>query len=250
MFHQRDQPRDRNTHEGKLEASRQLAGFFALHDMDGFGHLKDCSAVRNAGRIDVGPGPDTGSDEDNIAMKTLYRFALVANYALVPRMIMVAASGCGGVNVQYGQGSFGKDCPNAGDLGNHNYAYFVRRLLKKYNELQDQHKRDHGTDMPIPYYARGGLYDLAQVKRDDKMGNFVEACLAAADAALCYQQFQDKQLPSWKRRWIEIQGGGHARGDVVTEYINKRADYVVKFGCECYECAQAGTLLSPGGPPY
>ena len=250
LFGQREQPRERNTNEGKLEASRQIACFLALHDQDGFGHLKDCAAVRRAGMINVGPGPDTGSAEDDIAMKTLYRFALLANFNLVPRMMVQCASGCGGVKVQYGQGSFGPTCPNAGDLGNHNYKYFVKRLLEKYEALQTEHRRAHGSDMPIPNYARMGLAQLHSTQSPEKLGDVVEACLAAADAALCLQEFQANRLPSWKRRFVEIQGGGHAHGDVVTDYIQRRADYVVRFGCECQDCARAGRLLSPGGPPY
>ena len=86
-----------------------------------------------------------------------------------------------------------------------------------------------------------------------KLGNVVEATLAASDAALCLEECQqDKRPPSdWRRRFTEIVGGGHAEDDLVAQYIGYRAYWVQTNGCDCAVCnAYDGMGPVTRGPPY
>ena len=98
---------------------------------------------------------------------------------------------------------------------------------------------------------QSGFDQLKQTSNKANAGNVVEAALAAADAALCLQECQDEGGTSWRRRFVDIVGCGHGRGDEVTKYIDKRAVWVSQYGCECETCVR-GAQRNPNitGPPY
>ena len=232
--------------EGCLLFTRRLACVFYRFRQCGFEHLGLCEPLADVDRCPDYGRPNTGNPEDDLAVLTLWRFCLVCFLDVVPLHCRVACAGCGGIRPTFLLKSYGKECPNAGDLGNHNYRQFIRLLIRKYEELEAA-----GKITVKPIFMQSGFDQLKQTTSRANAGNVVEAALAAADAALCLQQSQDDGRSSWRRQFVDIVGCGHGRGDEVTEYIDKRAVWVSQYGCECDTCVRVAKK-NPNitGPPY
>ena len=245
-FYPTDKKPDADDTDACLTFTRRLACVFFRFRQCGFEHLGLCEPLAGVDRCpDYGP-PNTGDPEDDIAVLTLWRFCLVCCLDFVPVPCRNACAGCGGVRPTLFQKSYGRECPNAGDLGNHNYRQFIFLLIRKYEELERA-----GKIKVVPIYVVHGYPQLKSTTGTANAGNVVEAALAAADAALCLQKCQDGGGTSWRRTFVDIVGCGRGRGDVVTEYIDKRAVWVSHYGCDCAECRK-GAHQDPNdlGPPF
>ena len=182
-----------------IPAAARLAAYFAAQGQRGF------EVFHSAGARSKGvPYKPQKVEEECLA-----RLCLVAN--AVPKAYLKAASHCGGLPVVPGLTNAPAPGAKWADGGNTLYGDFVGELL----DLRPMPK--------LPTYCGQGFYALCGYNVE-KRGDVVEATLAAADCARAamLHMHDPRQYPDWVRDYRDIEGGGCARGDVVTEWMCKR----------------------------
>ena len=177
-------------------------------------------------------GIEVGS-RDTVAWETLFRLILTACYDMVPKDALKAASHCGGVTPGPYVTAF-DGVPAAGEPGNHAYACLCKELIRMYN---DKKQMEPDLDAKIPVKLETGFERFFKLTNEETFGDFVEAALGAADAALAVDSFLDGHLADWRRSYSDIVGAGCGRGDRVTPFIDWWInDWVSKGGCGCDNC--------------
>ena len=83
----------------------------------------------------------------------------------------------------------------------------------------------------LPTYCGRG-FDSLMSFNVEKRGDVVEATLAAADCAkAAIEHMEDpRQNPDWVRDYRDIEGGGCARGDLVTHWMCDRMLTMIREG--------------------
>ena len=101
--------------------------------------------------------------------------------------------------------------PACADPGNKAYSMLCRELLGIVPH-QD-----------LPAFCGDGLARLQQYN-DQRLGDVVEAALAAADCANAAEQHVADPAghPAWVRAYEDVVGGGRGHGDIVTAWIQDR----------------------------
>ena len=190
-----------------IPAAARLAAYFAAHGQRGF------EVFHKAGASSKGILYETGKVEE----ECLARLCLVANS--VPKEFLKAASHCGGLPVVKGLTNAYQPGAKWADGGNALYGAFVAELL----DLRPMPK--------LPTYCGRG-FDSLMSYNDEKRGDVVEATLAAADCAkAAIEHMEDpRQNPDWVRDYRDIEGGGCARGDIVTHWMCDRMLTMIREG--------------------
>ena len=185
-----------------IPAAVRLAAYFAAMGQRGF------EVFHKAGGISKGV-PHKPYKPKKVEEECLARLCLVA--AVVPKAYLKAASHCGGLPVVPGLTKAYQEGAKWADGGNALYAAFVGELL----DLRPMPK--------LPQYCGRGFETLMSFNVVSR-GDVVEATLAAADCAKAamLHMHDPRQYPDWVRDYRDIEGGGCARGDVVTVWMCKR----------------------------
>ena len=234
-----------DSYEAQLEAARRLAVRYASVGEGGFQQI---ARIMNLPLHDSFLAESGYTVDDQAMWETMYRLFLTANNYVVPKTACKAASHCGGLYPC-------KDLPpmiggaSVADPGNHAYACLCQHLKDVYEETQ---RNDRDFQLPCQELEIGKDRFFTTTK-EEALGDFVEAALGAADAALCVQEYVAGTLPHWKRSWSQIVGAGCGWGDRVTPWIDKwMRVWRLNGGCGCEACKivyGGGSILNASAMP-
>ena len=222
------------TNEDCLEAARRVAMVLAYEGEPGFDLVR---TVRSMGEVaDDRKNREIPNRGDRAAWQTLYRLFLLADHDRVPKSTRQAASYAGGVSLNESEI---RQC-NAttipcGIVLKHAHVRLCTHLKTMY--------LDWCKDNPLwnlPTYLRNGRDAFMPLENEQGLAWIVGAALSAADQMLALQDFWEDRSDHWKRRWNDQIGGGHARDDPVTPWIDGWLYQYREEGCHCTVCLSAG----------
>jgi len=219
----------RTTHDEQCLAARRLAVVFANAGEGGFQHIASVVGMDIKDTIFMSSRRQV---DDEAMWETIYRLFLVANTAFVPKEACKAASQCGGI---YPYQTIKPGAALLLNPGNHAYDCLCKHLKNVYAETVANEQ-----DFTLPRVLVAGKDRFMDTSQPASLGDFVEAALGAADAALCVLEYMRGENHHWKRSYSEIMGAGCGEGDRVTPWIDEwLLAWRLNGGCGCPPCITA-----------